>query len=332
MENDEEVTVKIWKRDITHALWVTKNERQQSLTELRNIIKKQGLQVPENFCFLTAAENVVSIAQESTLTLEKISLGIENPHTLDTETKRGYDFTIHSLWLVDASEDNRSGCSTTSITSEQTKMLQSEKQEKSQTQNNEHNDPKSKFRLSFSSAELYDMIKPMAVLKIFIISTFTLLILMVILAYSLHIMIILTGGMWNLFSSSPLTSQEGESEMLMNLKMKLSSLEMSSQLELQDVKRKLSELEDLYIVDIEVLRKELASLRRGQTEHEKKTDDVMGTISMRVNSLTSTLVKMDIANQNKGDMDKPIKDKLPVAEKKADNGGKKENKKKKKVI
>lgn len=189
MENEEEVTVKIWKRDITQALWVRKNERQQSLIELRDIIKQQGLQVPENFYFLSAAANVISIAQESTLTLKMVSLGTENPHTLDAEVKCGGDFTTHCLWLVDASEDNQSGRSTTCITSDQPKMRQSEDQEKSQTQNNKKNEhnPKLKFPFSFSSAELYDMIKPKTALKAFIILTFTLLILVVTLVCTLRI-------------------------------------------------------------------------------------------------------------------------------------------------
>lgn len=88
-----------------------------------------------------------------------------------------------------------------------------------------------------------------------------------------------------------------------------------------------------YVCSTEVLRKEMASMRRGQAEHEKKTDNIMGSISMKVDSLTSTVIKMDIANQNKMDMDKPIKGKLPAEEnKRAENGGKKENKKKKKEL
>ncbi|CAL1541686.1 unnamed protein product [Lymnaea stagnalis] len=327
-----EVTVKIWQRNINQALLVDEKEWGIKLSELRDLLTIQGLEVPNDYRFLTCSGNIVSTTLEQTIEFKDIltstapltssqrkteSDGTLKAEELNEQLKNGLKFAGQiCLFQTDGTPDPLHHCACSmnipgslsaspsgpshGIENENLNIGQEQPQDPLASKVNEECHGCPALMLKNCCPFLYDALKPKRLLKALLILPIILIVLMAALTLTLHMIFGITGSLSHNagFSSFLTKPSESDSEMWINMKVRLSEIEMANKFEIQDVKRKISELEDLYLRDLEVQRRELTLIKNRQVDGESTYGQKLENMSARLDKLILMMNGFDRLNEN----------------------------------
>ncbi|XP_005112772.2 uncharacterized protein LOC101845745 [Aplysia californica] len=300
MDTTTEITVIVEGHHRSQAFFVEDRYWDVPLHEIRDILAAHELDLPPQYKFITNSKNLIATPAEQSVTLKKLMTDAQPSDESTDSHQKTETRTIHIAPLL--SKTRKCGKGTdfpgyTTFKSEDGASFQfceeADQQDRgsetSQPNENEESPsygsprcPMHSFRHVFMN--LHDKLDWKMLIKVLMFFMFLLTCLLFLLTVMVHLLTSIVNPQELL---APWTSHGlRDSQDLSNLKLKMSELEISTRFELQDLRKRLTDLEDMYLRDLKLVSEDSKVLKNQQSQMEASVKSAMVDISLRLDHLT----------------------------------------------
>ncbi|GFR95084.1 hypothetical protein ElyMa_002683800 [Elysia marginata] len=289
-----EVTVKIRNKNLGQALLLKQEEWDLSLSEMRDILKAQEVELPTEYRFLTGNGNVVSTILENNIIFRDVVE--QEPFAEikkdDTSLHSAEERVVPQFMIVPVEE--LPGHSVNQDAGKECPFIN---------------------KLPFFAGArgtlpcMRNVFNIHTLLKMAFILTCLLFLMIFVLTLCLHLLFGVgqVGGLagHGILGGSLLYQQHYaagsvDQEAITSLKVKISEVEVANRFEIQDLKRKLTELEDMYLTqfrELEAVKKELAAATAARSTSANELSGQVDDLGLRLSEVENSVHSFHVARQ-----------------------------------